>query len=616
MIPVRVDDVPRKHSEITLRQVAILSVAIGISTAALVYTAHRLLPNPDGTVGHDYDYYLPYLLAGAGWIQRNGWSSIPYFTPDFCGGMPWLANPQSVIYSLPQILTLSFADPINAVKWSLFFYATAGSVATYVLLRLCFGLSWHAAGLGFVLFQLNGFLLFRFVVGHLNYHTYGLIPVLCLCAVATDALARPASRRAALTNDIVSVIVGACLLAAMVYGGGLNYMIAAVLSASAIIFIYQARTGVRWRPWLVFASACVWAIPLSALKLLPAFMFATGYPRIYLAGFLFDDPLRLARILRALFVPETQPFVTFLNNYTGDFLALHEFEFGVSVVPFFLIVAGLLAAYRSRQIPRYPFAWIGFAAIAVIPILGTFGNAEWGQILVRIPIINNNTTLTRWWSIYIFTVIVLATLSFDRVVPRTWVRDAVFVVCVIIAGAQLTLRDFTFYRMGAVWGLYDPAPVTAAIRQVLVNADSLPVITRLGPPPIDAGPNDGLLTGTSVLPCYDPIFGYSLELFPAHGLQSGPVDRQAAGLINMADPRCYLTAGPDVCRPGDQFRSGDIREAVEFASHRPLNWQQPAWQIVARMVTVSSLCLSLVVLLVAFCLYQLSQSRIVAHSER
>jgi hypothetical protein len=596
------------YSDITLRQVAILSAAIAISTAALLYAAHRLLPNPNGTVGADYSYFLPYLLAGAQWIQQNGWLSVPYFTPDFCGGIPWLANPQSVIYSLPQILTLFFADPIAAAKWSLLFYATTGGVATYLLLRLCFGLSWHAAGLGFVLFQLNGFLLFRIAIGHLTYHTYGLIPALCLCALATDALPRPESQWAARTSDIVAAIIGGCLLAAMIYGGALNYIIPTVLNVSAITFLYQARAGFRAPPWLVLAGACVWAIPVSALKLLPAFVFATGYPRTYLGGFIFDDPLRLARILRALFVPETQPFVTNMNNYTGYFLSLHEFEFGVSVVPFFLILAGIVSVYRSHQTPRYLFAWIGLAMIVAIPILGTFGNIAWGQILVRIPIINSNTTLTRWWSIYILMLIVLASISFDRVIRRTWARDAVFGFCVVIAGAQLTLRDFTFYRTGPGIGLYDPAPVTAAIRQVLVNADALPIITRVGPPSIAAGPNDGLLTGTSALPCYDPIFGYYHEFFPARGLQSGPADRQAAGLINMADPRCYLAAGPDACRPGDQFRSTDIREANEFASHRPLSWQQPAWQIAARMITVSSLCSSLA-LLVAFCLSQLSQTR-------
>jgi hypothetical protein len=602
------------QAHITLRQVAILLGASGVSTAALVCAAHRLLPNPNGYVGHDYRYFLPYLLAGVGWIRQNGLFIIPHFTPDFCGGIPWLANPQSLIYSLPQLLTFFFADPIVAAKWSLLFYATAGGAATYVLLRRCFGLSYHAAGLGFVLFQLNGFLIFRIGIGHLTYHTYGLVPALCLCTLVTDALDRPVSQWSALTKDLAAALAGACLLAVMIYGGALNYIIPTVLNVSAIIFIHQARTGFRQRPWLVLATACVWAIPLSAVKLIPAFVFASSYPRTYLEKNLFHNPLRLAKsLLQALFIPETQPFFTPRNYTYTTYSPLHELEFGVSVVPLFLLLAGLVFAYRLRRAPPHPFACIGLAAIAVIPILATFGNATWGHILLRIPIVNNNTVLTRWWSIYILILIVLAALSFNRLVSRTWARDVMFGVCVIIATAQLTLRDFRFYTSSTAFPLYDPAPVTAAIRRVLVNADRLPSITKLGPPSITASPsegvrslneNDALLTGISALPCYEPIFGYSHELFPARGLQSGPLDRAAAGLINMADPRCYLTPGANTCRPGDQFHSNDEGDVIAFASHQPLYWQQPEWQLAARMATVVSLSLS-VMILVAFSLCQL-----------
>jgi hypothetical protein len=392
---------------------ALLVGAIGLATGALFYAANRMLPNSNGYVGHDYRYFSPYLLAGTRWIKENGWFSVPYFTPDFCGGIPWLANPQSVFYSVPQISTLLFADPIAAAKWSLLLYATAGGAATYGLLRRCFSLSWHAAGLGFVLFQLDGFLLFRIGIGHLTYHTYGLIPCLCLCALFNDASNRQVSKWDALTKGIAAALVGACLLAVMIYGGALNYVVPAVLNVMAIIFIHQTRTGFTRRPWLVFAAACVWAIPLSALKLVPAFVFSSAYPRPYLAKYLFDNPLKLARSLfQSLFIPETQPSSTLMSYTDNSRLGLHEFEFGVSVVPLVLILAALIFAYRSRQAPRHLFAWVGVATISLIPILGTFGNATWGQILLRIPIVNNNTVLTRWWSIYILILIVLAAMSF------------------------------------------------------------------------------------------------------------------------------------------------------------------------------------------------------------
>lgn len=591
---------------IDLRQAAILVCAIAVSTAALAYVAQRLLPIAGGYLGHDHRYFLPYLLAGAAWIEQNGWLAVPHFTPDFCGGMPWLANPQSMFYSVPQILTVWLADPVAATKWSLLIFATMGGAATAMLLRRCFALSWHAAALGFVLFQLNGFLIFRVGIGHLTYHVYGLVPVLCLCVLIASGADGSRSRAAALAKCVVAALVGAGLIAIMVYGGALNYIIPAALSAAAIILIHQAGSGLRPAPWLMLAGACVWSVPLSALKLVPAFVFASGYPRGYLPRHLFDDSLRLADTLwRALFAPATQPFVTAMNHAPESVLGLHEFEFGVSLVPLFLIPAGLVVAYRQRQAPRHPLAWIGLAAIVAIPILGTFGNAAWGRFLLHVPIVNNNTVLVRWWSIYILVLIVLAAQAFDRVAPRTWARDGMFAACILIAVVQSTLRDFSFYTTSVVFPLYDSAPVTSAVRDVVVNREALPSISRIGLPSDIAPPppgiatmrdNDGLLTGVSALPCYEPLFGYAHEMFPARGLQSGPLNHAAAGLVNLADPRCYLTPGANACGPGDQFRAVDDGEVREFVSHRPLDWQQPAWQAAAGAATVASLGLSAVVL--------------------
>src|SRR6266536_3780640 len=87
-----------KRKMMSLRKTVLLTLALATSTTALIRTVNRLLPTADGMLGHDYSYFLPYLLSGVQWIYQNGWFAIPYFTPDYCGGIPWLANPQSVFY--------------------------------------------------------------------------------------------------------------------------------------------------------------------------------------------------------------------------------------------------------------------------------------------------------------------------------------------------------------------------------------------------------------------------------------------------------------------------------------------------------------------------------------
>jgi hypothetical protein len=282
-------------------------------------------------------------------------------------------------------------------------------------------------------------------------------------------------------------------------------------------------------------------------------------------------------------------------------LGLHELEFGVSVVPLFLISAALICLYRSRQIPKHLVPCLGLVVIMIIPILGTFGNESWGRVLLHIPIINNNTTLTRWWSIYTITFITLAALAFDRVFVGSRVRGFSFMLCVIAASLQLMLRDLTYYSSGVGWGLYNPEPIRIAIRQVLVNGDSLPDITKVGQLPLQNpssfnGRNDALVEGVSALPCYEPLFGYNLEFFPARGLQDGSLDLQTDGHYNMADPRCYLRTRATKCRPGQQFRIEDRADMIEFASHQALRWQMPLWGLAAEKVTVVSFSLSVLVL--------------------
>jgi hypothetical protein len=108
---------------------------------------------------------------------------------------------------------------------------------------------------------------------------------------------------------------------------------------------------------------------------------------------------------------------------------------------------------------------------------------------------------------------------------------------------------------------------------------------------------DALLWGRSALPCYEPLFGYGLEMFPARQLRSGPItDRIAGDLINLTDPRCYLTQSDKSCVSGSLFRSEEKSDAMVFASHRPLRWQKPLWQILAELATLGGLAVSALIL--------------------
>jgi len=220
-------------------------------------------------------------------------------------------------------------------------------------------------------------------------------------------------------------------------------------------------------------------------------------------------------------------------------------------------------------------------------------------MLLKIPIINNNTTVIRWWSIYMMPLIVAAGLSFDRVLCGTRVRNIALGAGVLVVVAQLMSRDLSYYENNGLFQLYDPAPVIRALEGVSVGM-SLPEISQVGPPPPyqpKPGYNDGLIWGISAYPCYEPLFGYEHELFPARQLRAGPVKTEINGHFNLVDPRCYLSSDLATCPAGALFRGDERSDVAKFTSHRPLPWQPPLWQRFAEAATIIAGVLSALALL-------------------
>jgi len=85
----------------------------------------QFFPNKHNNLGVDYTYFLPILLNGYYWFQSNGLFEVPWFTPAFCGGVPYLPNPQTMYYSFPQLLTF-FTDPASSVYITFIVFALLG----------------------------------------------------------------------------------------------------------------------------------------------------------------------------------------------------------------------------------------------------------------------------------------------------------------------------------------------------------------------------------------------------------------------------------------------------------------------------------------------------------
>ncbi len=187
-------------------------------------------------------------------------------------------------------------------------------------------------------------------------------------------------------------------------------------------------------------------------------------------------------------------------------------------------------------------------------------------------------------------------MTFDRFAVSTRSRLGLFLVASAICVVQFALRDLSYYTSEP---RYDPAPVMAMSRNIRRGASQLPPIARVSLPEEPANlkkgampvpPNDGFMMGLSPLPCYEPSFGYSLELFPAPKL----IETVQSGAVHsIVDPRCYLAGGSHGCRPGDLFPM-ELDQAA-FVNHRPLNWDRPPWAKWSHALTLFSLLLAILV---------------------
>jgi hypothetical protein len=553
------------------------------STGVLVWLAHLLVPAPPHWVGHDYSYFLPYLVGGANWIRINGWLTPPFYTADFCGGMPWLGNPQSMVYSLPQWLALH-TGPVSAVRWTLLLSATGGAVATWFLVRRCLSASVEAATLGFVLFQLSSFLLVRLAVGHLTFHAIAVVPAIAMLVLWPG-------RRSGLTR-MIPVAGAAGLIAIAVYGGAMNLIVPMLLCVALIIAIAQRGSGLVRRPWLRLAGAACWAAALAAVKLVPAMQLAVRYPRAAPPALINSVEGYIATLLRGLFLPAANPAMTPIGS-SGLSLGQYELDMGVTVLPALLLAVLIVPSIRRRiHRPRWaPFA-VGGAICAIVVAL-TFGSRTWAATLHHLPVINNNTVLTRWWVIFTVGIIVGAALAFDRIATSHRARTWLLAASVVVIVAQSLMRNYGVYTSPIAYPSYDPMPAERA--SILARSGGLPAITAIARPDASRqsrgiplwAQNDGVFQGASDVPCYEPLFDRGLAAFDGALLSIGPIFKpEGDDHLNIADPRCYFRG--NACSPGDLFVASESVVARRLAAHHPLGVAGPLWQRAATWLTAAA----------------------------
>jgi hypothetical protein len=536
----------------------------------------RFFPTRIGTLGHDYEYFLPHLVAGQFFYLQNGWLRIPWFTPFACGGVPAFPNPQDLWFSVPQWLTFAL-DPLTSVHFTLLLFAAAGMVGTYLLLTRRFGVSMPAALLGATVFGYNGFFAYRMVVGHLTAHAFMLLPAISALLVGPLGRTR---------GEITRSLFAGLLLAYLILTAS-QFLPPFAFALAALCLLQVVARGDARPAVMRSAAAAAIALALSDARITAVLHFLVLFPRA-------DYPLPgipslmgvVATALRLLFVGPRAIVGTRMANASFA-LGQHELEYGLTIVPaVLLLLCAVILARRFRPGDATPGrraqwragALTGLIALLVVPLALNYYQPTWNAALKSVPLVGSSSTLLRWFCVYIPIVAVGCALGVQRAFAVERDRWIVFALSAIAIPLLIAGTDSSFYDQQP----YDPRVLVAADRDVL-RSGRVPAVDH-----VVAYDPDAMVHCASSAMCYEPIFGYRLEHLPRSSLHPGPV-MNAGDTLNIRNPACYVFPVANHCAPGAHFLATQRGAAMAFVQYRPFAFEQPPSQRVAGWISALAL---------------------------
>jgi hypothetical protein len=209
---------------------------------------------------------------------------------------------------------------------------------------------------------------------------------------------------------------------------------------------------------------------------------------------------------------------------------------------------------------------------------------DFGQhtLMKSLPVLKSTSNYFRWIGILPIPLILLTLLSLGFIEKKFRLEKYLIPACLILISVQILSKDLSFYEMQN----YNPTRSEEAFRQ-LETGNWTPEVTNIGIIGADGkfqpGVNDAFTFGHSSALCYEPIFGYGLELLPIGNMVPGPVFE--GDNINMKNPACYVFPEENGCRPGDHFRTDQIEEARKFVSYQEFEFAKPITLLILQILS-------------------------------
>ena len=561
----------------------------------------NFFPNSNSHLGHDYSLALPNLIFGKIWFQKNMFS-IPWFSPSFCCGVPFFADPQTGYYSLQQIIFIFFS-PELALKISFLFFSLISFFGFFFLVNKSFKLNIYLSLLAATLFLFNGFFNYRAIIGHWSFLSYVFIPLYCFILIHCF------EKREEKLKSFFYLLISSLLFANFIHSGASSLIVVIGLSILSVLSLYVYINGDLKIIYKLTHSILIGLI-ISSSKINASFAFINNFTREY-PPLLFKNSFDFfENIIRSLyFYPDKDGFnLKIINNVTSN-LQVHELEFGLSVITliiFFIFIFFI----KKANIIKFNFVrslcLIVLFSIALFVVFLNLSDNYVGDTLRKLPVIKSTWVHYRLVAVYIIPIILISCFLLNALnFNLKNIKYIVYLFLIIILYQEHNYNknyyDNQTYDAKNLEKFYKDRNRINNLKVeeiiIFLNQKKKPVITNQR--------NDMFVYNFSPLFCYNPIFGYNLEQLPKNKFTFNNMVKINDNLIsykgdpkliknnetNFFNPSCFVFPKENNCIPGDLFKKNQIQDLQKFLNYKKFDFNLSVFQKIFNYVSLTSFIL-------------------------
>ena len=251
----------------------------------------------------DFDVFVTYLFANK--ISFLYYHEFPYFSSYIGGGFFVWSNPQTIFFSVPQLISLIFNNQWLAIRISICALSSISMLGMFQLLKQLEITNIWCRLFGAIVYTFSGFIVSHFIMGHISFHNIIYIPWLAAAFIWSYR------------NDKFSYSIP-ILIALMVYAGQ---------NVPSIFIIFILLSFLTFTKLKRFIGYLILGVLLSLPKIVGAYQLLSWFPRKVEMGYISHFWIQTFNIfIRALMWPN-QVWANFkvdntlspweLNGYVG-----------------------------------------------------------------------------------------------------------------------------------------------------------------------------------------------------------------------------------------------------------------------------------------------------------